>query len=53
MNKQLYQKNLFLQKTKEKFNPDVSKKTDEYDKSRKCMIFKKSNIILYYNEFRK
>lgn len=45
MNKQLYQKNLFLQKTKEKFNPDVSKKTDDFNKSRKCMIFKKSNVI--------
>lgn len=44
MSKQLYQNNLFLQKTKEKFNPDVLKKKIEFDKNRKINIFKKSNV---------
>jgi hypothetical protein len=44
MNKHLYQKNLFLQKTKEKYNPDVLKKKEEFDKNRKVNIFKKSNV---------
>jgi hypothetical protein len=44
MNKQLYQNNLFLQKTKEKFNPDVLKKKNEFDKNRKINIFKKSGV---------
>lgn len=42
-NRQLYQKNVFLQKTKDKFNPDVLKKKDEVDKNRKVSVFKKSN----------
>jgi hypothetical protein len=44
MNKQLYQKNLFLQKSKDKFNPDVIMKKDEFDKNRKVNIFKKSTV---------
>jgi hypothetical protein len=44
MNKQLYNKNLFLQKTKDKFNPDVMKKKEEFDKNRKSNIFKKSTV---------
>jgi hypothetical protein len=44
MNKQLYQKNLFLQKSKDKFNPDVIIKKDEFDKNRKVNIFKKSTV---------
>ena len=44
MNKQLYQKNLFLQKSKDKFNPDVLKKKDDFEKNRKNNIFKKSSI---------
>jgi len=43
-NKQLYQKNLFLQKSKDKFNPDVIVKKDEFDKNRKVNIFKKSTV---------
>jgi len=43
-NKQLYQKNLFLQKSKDKFNPDVIMKKDEFDKNRKVNIFKKSTV---------
>jgi hypothetical protein len=42
--KQLYQKNIFLQKTKEKFNPDLIKKKEEADKVRKINVFKKSSI---------
>jgi len=42
-NKQLYQKNVFLQKSKDKFNPDVLKKKDDVDKNRKINVFKKSN----------
>ncbi len=42
-NKQLYQKNVFLQKTKDKFNPDVLKKKDDIDKNRKVNVFRKSN----------
>ena len=42
-NKQLYQKNVFLQKSKDKFNPDVLKKKDDIDKNRKTNVFKKSN----------
>ena len=44
MNKQLYQKNLFLQKTKDKFNPDVIKKKNDFEKNRQTNIFKKSSI---------
>ena len=44
MNKQLYQKNLFLQKSKDKFNPDVLKKKEDFDKNRKINIFKKSTV---------
>lgn len=44
MNKQLYYKNLFLQKSKDKFNPDVIIKKDEFDKNRKINIFKKSTV---------
>jgi hypothetical protein len=43
-NKQLYQKNLFLQKSKDKFNPDVITKKDDFDKNRKINIFKKSTV---------
>jgi hypothetical protein len=46
-NKQLYQKNVFLQKSKDKFNPDVLKKKDDVDKNRKINVFKKS--ITTYN----
>ena len=42
-NKQLYQKNVFLQKSKDKFNPDVLKKKDDVDKNRKINVFKKSS----------
>jgi hypothetical protein len=42
--KQLYQKNIFLQKTKDKCNPDLIKKKEEADKSRKVNVFKKSSI---------
>ena len=44
MSKHLYQKNLFLQKSKDKFNPDVITKKDEFDKNRKVNIFKKSTV---------
>ena len=37
-------KNIFLQKSKEKFNPDVLKKKEIEDKTRTHQIFKKSNI---------
>ena len=43
-NKQLYQKNIFLQKSKDKCNPDILKKKDDIDKNRKLNVFKKSNI---------
>lgn len=43
-NKQLYQKNLFLQKSKDKFNPDVITKKNDFDKNRKINIFKKSTV---------
>ena len=43
-NKQLYQKNVFLQKTKDKFNPDVLKAKDAIDKNRKINVFKKTNV---------
>ena len=42
MSKQLYQKNIFLQNSKDKFNPDVLKKKDEIDKNRKINVFRKS-----------
>jgi hypothetical protein len=42
MNKQLYQKNIFLQNSKDKCNPDVLKKKDDVDKNRKMNVFKKS-----------
>jgi len=43
-NKQLYQKNVFLQKTKDKFNPDVLKAKEDIDKNRKLNVFKKTNV---------
>jgi hypothetical protein len=43
MSKQLIQKNVFIQKSKEKFNPDVIKKVDSEDKNRKVSVFKKTN----------
>jgi hypothetical protein len=37
-------KNIFIQKSKDKFNPDVNKKAENEDKNRKTkQIFKKSN----------
>ncbi len=42
-NKQLYQKNVFLQKSKDKYNPDVLKKKNDVDKTRQVNVFKKSN----------
>jgi hypothetical protein len=43
MSKQLIQKNVFIQKSKDKFNPDVVKKVELEDKNRKVSVFKKSN----------
>jgi hypothetical protein len=40
----IYQKNVFFQKSKEKYNPDVLKKKELEDKNRNSTIFKKSNI---------
>lgn len=39
-NKQLYQKNVFLQKSKDKFNPDVLKKKQRLIKLDKLMFLK-------------
>ncbi len=38
-------KNIFLQKSKEKYNPDVLKKNMYEDMNRKQTIFKKTNIV--------
>ena len=38
-------KNIFLQKSKEKYNPDVLKKNIYEDINRKQTIFKKTNIV--------
>ena len=43
MSKQLIQKNVFIQKSKDKFNPDVIKKVESEDKNRKVSVFKKTN----------
>ena len=43
MSKQLLQKNVFIQKSTEKFNPDVVKKVSIEDKNRQTVIFKQSN----------
>lgn len=37
-------KNIFLQKSKEKYNPDVLKKKESEDKNRTQQIFKKTNV---------
>jgi hypothetical protein len=43
MSKQLIQKNVFIQKSKDKFNPDVIKKLESEDKNRQISVFKKTN----------
>ncbi len=37
--------NIFLQKSKEKYNPDIAQKKNNLDKTRKENIFKKNTIV--------
>ncbi len=45
MSKQLIQKNVFVQKSQDKFNPDVIKKVESEDKNRQVSVFKKTNQV--------
>lgn len=43
MNRHLYHKNIFLKKTKDKYNPDVLNKKNDMIKIREATVFKKSS----------